>query len=1002
MINSLHKILITVLFIVPLFLNGQQYQVTNYGPSEGMSDGPKRQVVQDSSGYLWVNSLSAINRFDGNEFKIYSGNPNDSTTFTSPEMHASYVTENGGLFVSGKEGLFKYDKKIDKFISCMDGCSHFLTESSNEFTDIIQVGTSLYITSYIGLHEYDLESYTWRYYDLTPGLEHKHNHHSPKASRSIIRDKTNPNTLVIGGKMRITKFDTKKKQLIHSYLLKKYREYLYQIHNITQLNEFEYLLSTWGVGTLKFDTRNEELDQLYISNELILDVGPYMINTDLEFLNDSTLIITNHSGYLVSYDLNKKSFREFQVDGLGMKYTGVFKDKDGNFWLSNNDGLTKLSVKPFEEILIPQLNSRSIFWAIPDNKGNNISYFIGGKNAYKNTISEITKGIITAFDGPKWKITYDKFTNQYLYPKSDKILIKYNASTKKTEEIELEKRTEYYDFLCKENEYIVSYSDQIVIYDKNGNKKVSYPIPSKEIKKFPYPGHDLSTGKDSMIYLYGAQYIFIIDRKSGNSEFIEINGISNITGLHEVNGVLWLANTYDGISKFTYEKTDGKYISKSVLEKDKHFTAEQSTIDENGIIWMSVYSGIKGFDTKSEKIIYSLDGKYNFSKMDEPIYITTDFLFTSTENSFIKIDKNQKKYELLDIQLTSIDVANKSKMIDSSLRLSSKESTINFTWNTIYFGPYNQLSFYTKLEGWDNNWVYQGNDQSVFYPHLPYGDYEFKVRVEGPKISEIKTLSTFIIKTPWWKTKLFFAFLLGVLILSLYCLYKWRVRSALSKSKTEKKIAELELKALRAQLNPHFIFNSLNSIKRLIQKNENPQAIEYLLLFSSMIRNVLDLSDKQEVPLSEEIEFSEQYLKMEKLRFMDRFDYSIEIEDRIELDLISLPPMILQPHLENSLWHGIMPLIDKKGYLKLSVYRKENDIIISIKDNGIGRIASAKINDENKEYKHNAKGSSMSIDRIKLNALIRQHDIEVTILDKVENEIPQGTEIKIQISKPSL
>ena len=169
-----------------------------------------------------------------------------------------------------------------------------------------------------------------------------------------------------------------------------------------------------------------------------------------------------------------------------------------------------------------------------------------------------------------------------------------------------------------------------------------------------------------------------------------------------------------------------------------------------------------------------------------------------------------------------------------------------------------------------------------------------------------------------------------------------------------------------------------------------------------MIRNVLDLSDKQEVTLSEEIEFSEQYLKMEKLRFVDRFDYSIEIEDGIELDLISVPPMILQPHLENSLWHGIMPLLDRKGILTLSVYRENNDILISIEDNGIGRKASEKINDENKDYKHNAKGSSMSIDRIKLNSLIRQNDIKVSILDKVNNELSEGTEIKIQISNPSL
>lgn len=986
--------------MVPTFLIGQQYQVTNYGSSAGMSEGPKTQVVQDSSGYLWINTFSGINRFDGNAFKIYTGNPNDSTTFTNPHMEASYVTSSGKLFVVVEEGLFLYDKEKDKFVTCMDGYERHHTEGANQFTGIMQVGNSLYLSSFIGLHEYNLESQSWTYFDLTPEIEHKNNHHSFKTFKSIIRDKFHPHILVLGGRMQVSKFDTDKKKLLSTDMLETHREYLYQIHDITQLNEYEYLLSTWGVGTLKFDTRDKKAVQLYVVKDLILDAGPYMINTDLEFLNDSTLLITNYSGSLIEYDLTKGTWNKFQTNGLGPKYSHIFKDKDGNFWLTNKDVLTKLSVKPFEEIQIPQLNSHAIYWAIPDYDGKNIIYFKGGDHAYKNTFSEIYKGAVTSFDGPKWKINYNQFTNEYIYTKSDEVLTIYNVASNNTVEIELEGKNNYADLLGTKDEYIVSYLDRVVVYDRKGAEKESYDIPSERIQKFPYPRYDLTTGKDSILYLFGAQYIIKIDRKSAVTEFIEINNMSNITGLHEYDGVLWIANRLDGVSKFTFEQVAGKYVTKPALEKDKYFAARHSTIDEHGIIWMSVFSGVKGFDTRSEKIVYNLDGTGNLAKIDEPVYLTKDFLFTSTDNSFIKIDKNQKNYELHDIQLASIEVANKSKVVESSLSLSPTERNIKFEWNTIYFGAYDQLSFYTKLEGWDDDWVYQGNKQIAFYPHLPYGSYKFQVRVEGPRISKIKTLNTFTIKTPWWKTKLFLTILFIALLLVLYFLYKWSVNAALKKSKIDKKIAELELKALRAQLNPHFIFNSLNSIKRLIQINDNPKAIEYLVIFSSMIRNVLDLSDKQEVSLSEEIDFSEQYLKMEKLRFAERFDYTLEIEEGIDLDLISVPPMILQPHLENSLWHGIMPLLDKKGSLKLAVYRKGNAIIISIDDNGIGRAASAKINEENKDYKHNAKGSSMSIDRIKINSLIRQSDILVTILDKMKDGLSEGTEIKFQISNP--
>lgn len=987
------------LCLLPFILIGQQYQIRSYGSSEGMSEGPKTKIVQDSSGYLWVNTYSGINRFDGNNFKVYSGNPDDSTTFTNAEMLASYVSREGDIYIAGQEGLFKYDKSMDKFISCMDGYIAYHTESSNSFTGILQVGSSLYVTSYIGLHEYNLESHKWTYYDLTPDTIHKNNHHSYKGIRSIIEDQFDPGVLVLGGKMQIYKFDTRNKLPLKTYKIDKYRDYVFQIHDITQVDQNEFLLSTWGVGTLLFDLQDNTVKQLYLYDDLILDVGPYMINTDFEYLNDSMILITNKQGPLILYNFNDQSWSKYQLEGLRKEYSNIFKDKDGNLWLTNSDGLTKLSTKSYEEIDISGLNSRPIYWAIPDNSGENIVYFIGGDYPFKNSIPEITEGITTPFIGPKWDIYYDTFANQYVFPITDNTLSIFDLEKNTTAEVKLNYTTNFLDLLCTKDEYIASYTDRIIVFDKMGNQKSTYKIPSDRIKKFPYPKYDLSIGADSKIYLNGSQYIIIIDRNTSQTEFIEIKGMKTINGIHSIDSTIWIANVFDGISKFTFEKKDGEYVSAPALEKDNYFASRHSTIDENGIIWIAAYSGIKGFDTNKEKIIYNLDEKHNLSRMDEPVYLTNNQVFTATDNSFVKIDKHQKNHKIHDIQLSSITVGNKQLKVDSTINLSAMERNINFSWNTVYFGTYEHLSFYTKLEGWDEEWVYQGNNQSTFYPHLPHGTYTFKVKVEAPNVFETKTLNTFTIKTPWWKTKSFIILSLGALLLSLYLLYKWRIRQALSKSKIDKKIAELELKALRAQLNPHFIFNSLNSIKRLIQKNENPKAIDYLLLFSSMIRNVLDLSDKQEITLAEEIEFSEQYLKMEKLRFEERFDYIIDIEPGIDLDLISVPPMILQPHLENSLWHGIMPLLDKKGLLTLSVDKKNDDILISIDDNGIGRKASTKINEDNKEYKHDAKGSSISIDRIKLNSLIRQNNIHVKIIDKEDNDLPSGTIIQIQISK---
>ena len=219
------------------------------------------------------------------------------------------------------------------------------------------------------------------------------------------------------------------------------------------------------------------------------------------------------------------------------------------------------------------------------------------------------------------------------------------------------------------------------------------------------------------------------------------------------------------------------------------------------------------------------------------------------------------------------------------------------------------------------------------------------------------------------------------------------------KNKLEKRIAQLELKALKAQLNPHFIFNSLNSIKRLIQKNENKVAIEYLLLFSSMIRNVLDLSDKKSVTLREELEFSEKYLKMEKLRFKKNFEYEIYFDDGYFLDEYNLPSMILQPHLENAIWHGIMPLKDRNGKVLVNVFETDDYVIIRIEDNGIGRKASHEINAKMKTNIHTSKGQSLSIDRLKLTSLSREQEITTEIVDKDPQSDNTGTIINIKLKK---
>lgn len=206
------------------------------------------------------------------------------------------------------------------------------------------------------------------------------------------------------------------------------------------------------------------------------------------------------------------------------------------------------------------------------------------------------------------------------------------------------------------------------------------------------------------------------------------------------------------------------------------------------------------------------------------------------------------------------------------------------------------------------------------------------------------------------------------------------------------KIATAELKALKAQLNPHFIFNCLNAIRNLVQKEDNELATEYLSDFSSFIRRALHYTETKFITLEEELELCQLYLRMEQLRFEQGFSYEISIAENVQVDFIKVPPMLLQPLLENAIWHG---LLHKKGERKIliRVEAQEEQVICTIEDNGIGRKYAREINGHKKEQ--NSMGMKLFTDRLKLNNRLLECKLDYQIIDKYENSVATGTKINL-------
>ncbi len=317
-------------------------------------------------------------------------------------------------------------------------------------------------------------------------------------------------------------------------------------------------------------------------------------------------------------------------------------------------------------------------------------------------------------------------------------------------------------------------------------------------------------------------------------------------------------------------------------------------------------------------------------------------------------------------------------------------------------GFLNPKEFAYRLEGVDEDWIETTERQTASYSNLKPGTYSFdlKARNAGGKWSAVNSISVFLAPV-WYETWWFKAGLALLLIAAIYLLYRWRLNSVRKneriKADFQQKLNEVEMQALRSQMNPHFLFNSLNSIQHFIIKNQPKEAVDYLNRFSRLVRLILQHSRAKLVTLKEELDALKLYLDLENLRFKNRFSYQLEVDPALNQNDIEIPPMLIQPFVENAIWHG---LLHKKesGHIRIKMNRKDEVLTCVIEDNGIGRKASAA---RKSNFNQHRKSMGMSITKDRLDIINHQQmgDASVVIHD-LTSEAGESTGTKVEISLP--
>jgi sensor histidine kinase YesM len=298
------------------------------------------------------------------------------------------------------------------------------------------------------------------------------------------------------------------------------------------------------------------------------------------------------------------------------------------------------------------------------------------------------------------------------------------------------------------------------------------------------------------------------------------------------------------------------------------------------------------------------------------------------------------------------------------------------------------LEFYKLSNEFDSKISNERNSQYVNDLIIKYDSERKNNEIKSlEKQNEIAQLQLIKNRNIWIAIIVSFILIIAVL----YFLYRQRLLQ------NQKRILTLEQDVLRTQMNPHFIFNALNSIKHYIINNEQKNAVHYLNKFSKLVRKILESSKLKEVSLQEELETMDLYMNIENIRFSNEINYSIKVDEHLDLASIKVPPLVLQPFLENALWHG---LSSKKGDKKivLSVFKPSADFIqIDIEDNGIGRSASAKIK-SNKVIKRKSIGIELTKERLQNFIKGFQNPFSLIFNDLFDEEKkPKGTKVALKI-----
>ncbi len=434
-------------------------------------------------------------------------------------------------------------------------------------------------------------------------------------------------------------------------------------------------------------------------------------------------------------------------------------------------------------------------------------------------------------------------------------------------------------------------------------------------------------------------------------------------------------------------------------------------IDADQEIWISTPTGLN-------HLVRNATGEYSIQQITEKhglpgievngTIVWKNIVWVATNSGVAKFNKHHLKRNLtpprLSIDEITINEEPLNKEMSYDFPHSKNSLAISFTGMS--YRNCGHVKYRYRMTGIDDSWI-ETTSRTVRYPSLAPGNYTLEVQAANEDgVWSKAEIMQFVIHPPFWKT-LWFATLIVLLILvGVFLLFRMREKRREKKAEHTRMLEQqkliavrAELKALRAQMNPHFTFNTLSAIQTAVNDSDPEKASEYIVNFAHLIRKVLENSRHRRIKLNEEIEMLHLYVGLEQLRFSNKFEYSIEVDPNLDTDYVEIPSMVIQPYVENAIIHGLASK-KGKGRLMIRMTLEKDNLLCVVEDNGIGRENAMKIK-ASKNLKRDSMAMSITEDRMELYRTELGEEFSLKITDlKDETGNPSGT--RVELTFPAL